>query len=133
MVVRTNRNLLLSFVAVLLLVSACARPATTSGSSSPHNVITPEELSRYSNLTLYEAIRRLRPSFFRTRDVATSTNPVPRPVMVYLDDVRTEGLDALRNVAVSIVKEVRFLEPQQANVRYGTSNNNGGAIVVTTR
>ena len=48
---------------------------------------------------------------------------------VFVDGGRTEGLDVLRTIRTSNVKELRFYEPAEANAKFGTGHN-GGLIEV---
>ena len=95
-----------------------------------HNVLTESDLQSATERTLYETIQRLRPSFYRSRQVRSTSTPNPEPVHVYIDGTKAEGLDALRLLTPSMAKEVRFYEPQDANVRFGTGHH-GGLIAVT--
>lgn len=103
------------------------RPAVVGS----HNLLTENELKAAKDVTVYETIQRLRPSFFRSRQVRSSSTPNPEPVHVFLDGSRTiEGLNILRHFTPQAVKEVRFYEPHEANVRFGTGHH-GGLLAVT--
>ena len=117
------------------LCAACG-PASRSGSPSTqptqiHNVLSEADLQSARERTLYEVILRLRPSFYRSRQVRSSSTPTPEPVHVFIDGTRAEGIDALKLIPPTQVREVRFYEPQDANVRFGTGHH-GGLIAVTT-
>ena len=111
--------------ASVALFAGCASAGSTS--KSQRNVITTAELVQAGDVSVYEALDKLRPQFLRSRS-AVGTNVAP--VRVYIGGLQMEGLDHLREVMARAVKEVRYLEPQQANARFG-GNNSGGAIVVT--
>lgn len=117
-------------LATVLFTGACAPPSATS-SGAQHNMVTAEELSRVQNTNLYDALRQIRPAFLRSRTVSSATNEA-QPIQVYLDGTRMEGVDYLKQIPTTTVKSVQFLEPQQANARFG-GNNSGGALLVTTR
>ena len=106
---------------------AGTRPAVTTGG---RYVLTESELQAATERTLYEMIQRHRPTFFRSRQVRSSTTRVPEPVHVFVDGTRVEGIEALRLFNPRNVKEVRFYEPSEANVRFGTGHH-GGLIAVT--
>ena len=125
-------------LAVALLaatISACAsssagsvtQSATTSGG---RYMLTESELQAATERTLYEVIQRQRPTFFRSRQVRSNTTPNPEPVHVFVDGTRVEGIESLRLFSPQNVKEVRFYEPSEANVRFGTGHH-GGLIAVT--
>lgn len=129
----------LTAIAVLLAVGAvfpgCSstqpgsvtRPTPAGG----HNVLAESELMAAPDRTLYDAIRRLRPSFLRSRQVRSNTTPNPEPVHVFVDGTRVEGLDALKLFTPQNVIEARFYEPHES-IRFGTGHH-GGLIVVTLR
>ena len=120
---------LLTVASACFIAIACAPHTSGSTPSGQHNVLTAEELARVGDIDLYEAIRRLRPGFLRSHGGQGVLSGRP-DLQLYVGDVRLPDLDQLRNISVRSVKEVRFLEPQQANARFG-GNNSGGAIVVT--
>ena len=112
--------------AAIVLATACASQARSSGGI--RNLVTSAELSRVGDVNLLDALRQLRPTFLQGRNNMPGVQGVAA-VQVYVDGLRMEGLDYLRQIMARNVKEVRFLEPQQANARFG-GNNNGGALVV---
>jgi hypothetical protein len=91
------------------------------------------ELISLQETSVEAALRQLRPEWMRV-------NPSSRQVegqttaSVYVDDVYTGGLDALRLIPVSAVVDLRYLSPSEASDRFGTGCRCGaGVIVVTTR
>ena len=124
-------RMLMILGAAALLAGGCASGGASATSSQPAGsryIVTPQELASNSDRTLYDLLERLHPAFLRSR-VVSSTN---QPVDVYVDGGRTEGLDALRRINASQVKEVRFYEPADANLRFGNGHN-GGLIAVTMK
>jgi hypothetical protein len=124
-------------VAILaaMTVPACSSTAggsaTQSGNSSGGRyMLTESELQAATERTLYEVIQRQRPTFFRSRQVRSNTTPNPEPVHVFVDGTRVEGVESLKLFTPRNVKEVRFYEPHEANVRFGTGHH-GGLISVT--
>jgi len=117
-------------------VSACASSAAVSATQSAaatsggRYVITEAELQAATERTLFELVQRQRPTFFRSRQVRSNTTPNPEPVHVFVDGTRVEGIESLRLFTPQNVKEVRFYEPSEANVRFGTGHH-GGLISVT--
>ena len=112
-------------------LSACASGAVTQSASATGGryLITEAELQAATERTLYEMIQRQRPTFLRSRQVRSNTTPNPEPVHVFVDGTRVEGLESLRLFSPKNVKEVRFYEPSEANVRFGTGHH-GGLIAV---
>lgn len=70
---------------------------------------------------LLDGIARLRPSFLMPR---RGPDAVPA---VYVNGVRVAAVAALREVGVDEVSVVRFLDPSEATIRYGTGH--GGGVV----
>ena len=135
-----DTRILIALISIALLGSGCASGGRTASTAAAANVtrgatgasrylVTEAELANVGDRTAYEALQQLRPSFLHSRDTQTSRNPVVAPVDVFVDGGRTEGLDALKNIRASTVKEMRFYEPQDANTKFGTGHN-GGVIAV---
>ena len=133
-------RILITLVGAAVLGSACASGGKTSSTAASSSVtrgaagasrylVTEDELVSVGDRSAYEALQQLRPSFLHSRDTQTSRNPIPTPVGVFVDGGRTEGLEALKNIRASTVKEMRFYEPQDANTKFGTGHN-GGVIAV---
>ena len=106
-----------------------ANPVTSQQSVGTHNMLGESDLQSAFDRSLYDTIQRLRPMFLRSRQVATPSTS-PEPVHVFIDGAKADGLEALKLIAPRAVKEVRFYEPQDANVRFGTGHH-GGLIAVT--
>jgi len=68
-------------------------------------------------MNLAEALHRLRPRLYGPPRSATRTSPDEPPVFV--NDVRVEGMAALRNVTAGDVEEVRYWKREEAGVRFG--------------
>lgn len=113
----------------LAAANGCASAGANTTPRAQRNIVTVEELAQAGDVSLYEALQRLRPQFLRGR-TATATAAEVIPVTVYIGDLRMEGVEHLREVMVRTVKQVQYLEPQQANARFG-GNNASGALLVT--
>lgn len=113
--------------AVLILVTACvSNPARVASPGDPYRISADELLeSRIDNL--YDAVRQLRPSWFRRTSRGRSGQ---QPIMVYLDDQQLGGVTALGRFTTNSVAEVRYLTPTEAQVRYGQSNFGRAAILL---
>ena len=132
---RNHLGTLMVGILATAMASACAtRSAGSAAISAPttggRNLLTEAELQVSTDRTLYEMIQRQRPTFFRSRQVRSNTTPVPEPVHVFVDGTRVEGIESLKLFNPRNVKEVRFYEPHEANVRFGTGHH-GGLIAVT--
>lgn len=98
---------------------------------STYNLITAEQLAAAGDATVYDVIMRYRPRFLQSHE-PPSLSHSPTPVQVYVNDTRFDAQEALTTIRASTVKEVRFVEPPEANNRWGTGHN-GGVILVTLR
>ena len=118
-------------VVMVALAGATACASQGAGSSTTrHNLVTTEQLSRAGDVNLYDALRTVRPSFLRTRQPANASMPEV-PIRVYMGGLQMmEGLEHLRQVMAKNVQEVEFLEPHQANARFGGSNTGGALVIV---
>ena len=129
-------------VLVLLVVGACASgsaasaPAPSSLRRDP-SVITQDELMdpAVGELTVYEAIQRLRPNFFSTRGTQTIANQgsgESGKVHASIDNAGVVELDQLKRIRASGVIEIRLLSPAAAMQRFGGSSKSGAVIAVRT-
>jgi hypothetical protein len=120
-------------IAVLLLVlaaAACASTGTTTSRNS--DVITADEIQTASVSTAYEAVQRLRPTFLRGRGQSSISNPGSDLPVVYVNGLRSGGVDQLHTIPAQDVQTIRFISASDATTRYGTGHT-GGVIEVTTR
>jgi|SRR4051812_35321511 hypothetical protein len=133
-------RILIRLISAAVLGTGCASggkaASTAAGANATHGptgasryLVTEDELADLGDRSAYEALLEVRPSFLHSRDTPTSRSPMPVPVDVFVDGGRTEGLDALKRIRASTVKEMRFYEPQDANTKFGTGHN-GGLIAV---
>ncbi|MGH2568763.1 MAG: hypothetical protein ACRDGA_10510, partial [Bacteroidota bacterium] len=75
----------------------------------------------------YEAILKWWPGFVPRGVVSSGRLPT-----VYVNGLRYGEVDALRRLPVEWVREVRYLNPTDANLELGVGNT-GGAIMITTK
>lgn len=120
-------NVLFVF-ALLALVSACA--SSGGGEDGPRrnsNVITAEELDTVRQLSVYDAIMRLRPQWYRTRST-TGTGEIK----VFMNNAEMGGIDFLRGLNAAELTRVMFRNGRDATTRYGTGYG-AGTIELSTR
>ena len=129
---RFSRMLLGGAVAGVLL-TACVHQGAQAPTNGGHDLITAAELEAAGASTLYEAVAKLRPHFLKPRTVTAYGRPATSPLMLYVDGERMESIDDLRHLMPPGVREVRFYEPQLANLRFARYNNAGGAIAVSLK
>lgn len=120
---------------MLVAAGAVTVPAGLSAQKRQRDVITREELSNsgQKDQDIYAAIRSLRPHFLAPpRGVRTMGAAPPAPVVVYVDDMKSD-LGALRTIPAADALEVRYLEPAKAQDEFGTTHSGGAILVKTTR
>lgn len=121
-----------------LVLDACATAMRSPESSvidraqqkGAHNTISSEELSSTRALTTVEALTRLRPEFLRG---STRTPPIGTPeIAVYLNNSYAGDVSTLALIPLDVVREIAFLHPTEAHMRFGSvCACANGAIVVT--
>jgi len=133
---RLTRLAVSLFVAVTSIslvagLSACAGASNTSR-GAPRRVgdlITRAELDNAQAPDLHQAIQRLRPNWLHSRGPVSLQSPDAGNVLVYLDDTRLGGIEALSNLQPAEVLEIRRLSAADATSRWGVGHA-GGAILV---
>lgn len=115
-------------VVPVLLLSACASTGS-SGSSSSRNVITLEQLQSMPNQSLYEVVRKLKPTWLSKRgQVSLHGNT---QLLVVVDEGQFHELSILTSLTAGEVVELRYMDARRATTKYGYQAN-GGAILVST-
>lgn len=127
------RTFLLS--ALAFAVMACggsgASPSTTPRPTrGPSDLITEAEINAGVYQNALEIIQALRPNMARPRGTTATATPVP--VVPYMDGVRMQELSALATIPASRVKEIRYINANDATTRWGTGHTSG-VILVTTK
>lgn len=133
---KLSRVVVLSLAAIVL--AACASAPSSSGASTTpsrvrgsRDVITADELASIDVQNALQAVQRLRPNFLRAQG-PTSITQGQQSVVVYVDNARMGGPEALEQIPITDVKEIRYLNATDATQRYGTGHT-AGAIVVTRK
>ena len=119
---------------LLMVVTSCVTASAGSGSAgSGGDVFTPAELEQHQGDDLLALIMRTRPTWLHMRRSPTADQPDTNPIVVVIDGVPQQpGLDPLRVLKVSDLRDVRRLSPSDATMRFGT-NMTAGAILVATK
>ena len=115
---------------VVLGLAACASGG--GGTSGRRDVITYEQIQSVSVSTALELIERLRPEYVRGRGRTSFDGPDAVLPVVYVDGVRAGGIEALRSIAATDVREIRYVNATDATTRYGTGHT-AGVIEVRIR
>lgn len=126
----------LVFVLIFVAAGCSSIREGTTGKNSP-DVLTAEEIATTTALNAYDAISLRRPFFLKSRG-PRSLRPAPTgqtvelPV-VYLDRMYYGELETLKNIAVTAIEEIRYLDFNAATMQFGTGHSGGIILVLTKR
>ena len=135
---RILKTSLLAFVTLMLVfgATACSSSGTASGgparASRNPNLVTAAELAESTQINLFDALRRLRPAWLRVRGSGTVRSNQETFIQVYIDNVLRGSSALLARIRTSSVSEIRYMDPNDASLRYGSSHRDG-AIMITLR
>jgi hypothetical protein len=133
----------LTLVVLLAAGAACAQKAASTSTVAPQessrprknsDVITQDELRDRSiaGTDAMTAIRQLRPAFFRTRGPMSFQNATAGQVQISQDYGPLQQLSNLSSVDTRSLVEVRYLNANDAQNRFGINANGGPVIVLVT-
>lgn len=111
-------------------LAGCASTPDTGGRRYRSDLITAEEIAETGALNAYEAVKRLRSNWLRSRGSHSIIDSAPSLPVVYVDGDRFRDVEVLRTIHSRNVKEMRYLDARTATSRYG-HDHDGGAILVT--
>ena len=132
------------FLIVLLVAGAACAQKTASTTVAPAagsvrirknpDVISREELRdpTIAGVDAMTAIRQLRPAFFRNRGPQSFTNATAGQVQVSQDYGPLQTMNQLATIDTRSLVEVRYLNANDAQNRFGINANGGPVIVVLT-
>ena len=128
-------------VALLLLSASCAGSSTPeAGTPKPvvdRNVISNEELQNpvLRGMDAMRAIQYLRPAFFRASGPQSFVNANAGMTQFSMDYGPLQPLShltALPSLSLQMVYEIRYLDLNDAQNRFGIAAQNGPVIVVVS-
>jgi hypothetical protein len=120
---------------ILVFFAACSSIREGTTRNIPKDALMAEEIATTDAVNAYEAVSLKRPWFLQSRG-PRSLRPPPTgqtteyPV-VYLDRLYYGELQSLRQIPVSQVKEIRFLDFNAATLQFGTGHSGGIILVIT--
>ena len=134
MMVATRRYLAAMLVVAASCASAPPDPGVGPRVAANPNVISQEELQDpvLRGMDAERAIRYLRPTFFRTSGPQSFTNATAGLVQFSLDFGPIQPLThlaSLPSLSLSSLFEIRYLDANDAQNRFGV-NANGGPVIV---
>lgn len=115
-----------------LMMTACASTggADQNGSRSSRDVITAEQLENMSNQSVYDVVRKLKPTWLQRRGQVSFRGNTE--LLVILDESQFHDLSLLTSMTAANIQEIRYMDPARATNKYGIRAS-GGAILLTTR
>ena len=132
----TKHSVVFFALAVTLASAACSSTGATSDGPARArrnpNLITRAELADVTQQNVFDAVRRLRPQWLRIRARGSVSIDQESTIPVYIDGFRRGSTRLLGRLRPSVVQEIRYLDPNDAVVRYGSSHRDV-AIMVTLR
>ena len=125
-----RKAVLVGFVAVL---AGCASAGSAGGDGETEvsrNTITMEQLDAATQPNAYEVVRSLKPAWLRRRGPDSFRSQTS--LLVVVDDGQFHQLGMLQSLRPGDLREIRYVDPRTAMMKYG-DRANGGAILVYTR
>ena len=111
------------------------------------NLISASEIAESGAMNAYELVSTTRKEWLQTRGTnswaesargsasgaggATSMSVVPGrdKIIVYYNDVRLGGVEAMRDIPVETLTSVQFFDGRQASMRFGTGHAHGAIVL----
>lgn len=127
--------------ALVVPFSACSSASQSAQDQAPRrdrDLITAVEIAAAGGETLnaYQVVERLRPHWFNPighpSGVGGRGPAIVEKPMVFVNGMRQGEIGVLSNIQADHVLEIRYLEPRDAGLRYGTGYP-AGIIQVVTR
>ena len=96
------------------------------------NVLKADEFERTTALDALALIQQFRPNWLHSRGAVSIMDPTAGDIDVYYNGVQAGNIQRLREIAVQDLRELRFLNAGEAQMRYGLGHA-AGVIEVWTR
>lgn len=131
--------LILAIALLPLGLGACAAGGAGGATGGDRELLTVEDFAQYEAMDAYTVIRRLRGHWFHTRSTGTMLDPDlgannEMEVKVYIDGaLAPRGVEALKELSINEVREMRHLDGRDATMQYGTDHGAGAILVETGR
>jgi hypothetical protein len=124
----------IELVVLAALVTACAGQSRAGSARSNPNLIAEAEIQQVQEAgvrDLFELVSRQRPAWLQTR--TERSLQLETTVLVYHNETRLGGLEALRGYPLLNVVSLRYLDAAQAGLLPGAGSAHvEGAIVIRT-
>lgn len=123
-----------SIVLFCTTLTACASATPTTRpvlADAGRDAITAAEIVAARVSDAYQAVAQLRPEFLRRRSFSSIPAFATPEATVYLDDLPFGSAESLRYIPLDRVRLIRYITPNEADLRFGGTHV-AGAILVTT-
>ena len=107
----------------------CVSGLTDARISRSRNLLLPDRIPGANGQDLLSVITRHRSLWLVSRGVA---GVGATAAVVYVDDVRYGGVEALRSVTASSIRLARYLTGPQAHLKYGMNHSEGAIELYTS-
>jgi hypothetical protein len=102
---------------IIVRPPSSSRPAPKAPAKTDPKAGAPHTMYVVGVDELVDALNRLRPKVFGPITAGSSTSPADQPVFV--NNVRVEGITALRGITAGNVEEVRYWKHEEAAMQFG--------------
>jgi hypothetical protein len=114
---------MMRYVVLVGFLLGMAAPLEAQKIKRPRDRILVEELATFGELPLTEVINRARPHFFMPEATQIDIGlRAPWRLLVYVGSQVKGDSSVLRLYRASEMQEIRWLKPNEANVRLGAEN-----------
>ena len=115
-----------------------AKPSTSAAPKTDPDLITTSEIDSQTFRDAYDIVQRLRPTWFTRKSGSSSARRMGTygsGLVVYLDNSRMGGVDALRQLNTSAIGSLRFMDAATATATLPGLGSSviAGAIVARSR
>ncbi|MBC7789939.1 MAG: hypothetical protein H7Z74_08325 [Anaerolineae bacterium] len=116
-------------LACLVLATAACASTGSSGKRVARDLIDEEDIRNAGGGSALDLVKNLRPNWLAKR--GPQSLHYEGDVVVYLVTARMGGPEALKEIPVSSLTSLRFLDMAKANYRFGPGHPYGAIIVST--
>ncbi len=126
---------LLLFAMTVFIAVGCG--PTKEGTKVPlaKESLFADEIAQTNAISAYDAIKLRRPAFLQSRgpkSIYASPRSTTKP-SVYLNGLYHGELETLNTIPAVDVQEIRYIDPRDATLLYGTGHVAGVILVLTKR
>jgi hypothetical protein len=118
-------RVLLLLLCATVSLGGCATVPQGQSAPSSRARLTQTDLEKASSDNLYDAISKLRPEWLSSRGATSVTDATPTSVSVFMNGNMMGKADALRQMTVVEVAEIRYWDAAQASARFGMGHPRG--------